>query len=421
MNLWESGRVALRALAANKLRALLTMLGLIIGVGAVIAMVAVGRGAQISILQQIQSLGTNILFVRPGSTQSGGVRSAQGSAATLTLQDAMAILHEVRGVQAVAPELGSSGQLVAGNQNWNTRIVATNPSYPEVRNMRPALGQFFTTEQYEQRRAVMVLGATVARNLFPSGNPLGQPVRLSVSGGTGVIFAVIGVMESKGGTGFGSPDDQVFVPLTTYTARVAAARNVQGAQTVSTINVSVADEAQMARAAAEIGALLRQRHRIVQDDFTVQSQEDFLRTVNQISGSMTLLLGAIASISLVVGGIGIMNIMLVSVTERTREIGIRKALGARRRDILVQFLIEALMVSTCGGLLGIGVGLGVARFAGAMAMLPGPPGSRGAQAVVTPDVVLLAFGVSVAVGLFFGTYPALRAARLHPIQALRYE
>ncbi|HLI29167.1 MAG TPA: ABC transporter permease [Chloroflexota bacterium] len=421
MNLWESVRIAVRALAANKLRALLTMLGLIIGVGAVIAMVAVGRGAQISILQQIQSLGTNILFVRPGSTQSGGVRGAQGSAATLTLQDAAAILQAVRSVQAVAPELGSSGQLVAGNQNWNTRIVATNPSYPAVRNWRPAAGQFFTAEQYEQRRAVMVLGATVARNLFPGGSPLGQAVRLSVSGSTGVIFTVIGVMESKGGTGFGSPDDQVFVPLTTYIARVAANRNVQGAQTVSTINVSVADEAEMARAVAEIGALLRQRHRVVQDDFSIQSQEDFLRTVSQVSGSMTLLLGAIAGISLVVGGIGIMNIMLVSVTERTREIGIRKAVGARRRDILVQFLIEALVVSSCGGLLGIGAGLVAARFVGAVAVLPGPPGTRDAQAVVTPDAVLLAFGVSVAVGLFFGTYPALRAAQLRPIQALRYE
>ncbi|HZR97577.1 MAG TPA: ABC transporter permease [Chloroflexota bacterium] len=415
MSILESTRTALRALSANRLRALLTMLGIIIGVGAVITLMAVGRGAQATITQQIQSLGTNLLFVRPGSSQQSGIRQSQGSAPSLTLNDATALL-QVPAVAAVAPEISGSGQLVAGSQNWSTRILGTNASYSQVRNAKVARGDFITPEHEETRANVVVLGSTVATNLFPAADPLGQTVRISVSGRPGVNFRVVGVMEAKGGTGFGNTDDQVFVPATAYATRLSASRTVHGDITVSTINVEVRSVAEMAAAQQQVGAILRQRHRVAVDDFTIQNQEDFLQTVSQVTGSMTVFLGAIAGISLLVGGIGIMNIMLVSVTERTREIGIRKAVGAKRKDILLQFMVEATVVSLLGGLVGIAIGLGLTRVVGRL-NLPGPF----SNALVTADAVLLSFTVSAAVGLFFGIYPAVRAARLRPIEALRYE
>jgi putative ABC transport system permease protein len=247
-------------------------------------------------------------------------------------------------------------------------------------------------------------------------DPIGETVRLSLFGRAGVNFPVIGVMETKGGTGLGNQDDQVFVPLSTYQARLAPARSIRGSYTVSTINVQVADAALMPEAVQDIAALLRQLHRVPQDDFTIQSQEDFLQTAAQVTGIMTVLLGAIAGISLVVGGIGIMNIMLVSVTERTREIGIRKAVGAKRRDILLQFLVEATVVSVLGGLIGMGLGIGLARLVAGVEL-----NSQKLTTLVTADAVILSFTVSAAVGLFFGIYPAMRAARLRPIEALRYE
>ena len=416
MNLLESVRVALRALGANKLRALLTMLGIIIGVAAVISLMSVGRGVQAGVTDRIQGLGTNLLFVRPGAAREAGVRQTQGTVQTLTLEDADAIAERVPSVVAVAPEIGGIGQLVASGQNWSSRITGTTEDYADVRNFRVANGDFIGRQQMESRARVVVLGSSVAENLFGGLDPVGETVRISLSGRAGVDFRVIGVMETKGGTGFGNQDDQVFVPLSTYHTRLTRARTVRGSYTVSTINVQVADASLMSSTVQEVAELLRQQHRVTQDDFTIQSQEDFLQTAAQVTGLMTVLLGAIAGISLVVGGIGIMNIMLVSVTERTREIGIRKAVGARRRDILLQFLVEATVVSVLGGLIGMGLGTGLSRLFSQFEV-----NGQQLATLVTPDAVILSFTVSAAVGLFFGIYPAMRAAQLHPIEALRYE
>jgi putative ABC transport system permease protein len=412
----ESVRIAIRALGANKLRALLTMLGIIIGVAAVISLMSVGRGAQAAVTDRIQGLGTNLLFIRPGSTQQGGIRQGQGSVQTLSLDDAQAIAAEVPTVAAVASELGGPAQLVASGQNWSTRVTGTTENYPDVRNFHPAAGDFFSRQQVDSRSLVVVLGSVVAQNLFGDADAVGESVRISLFGRPGSNFRVLGVMETKGGTGLGNQDDQIFVPLTTFQTHLAPTRTVRGSYTVNTIDVEVDDTADMPAAVQDIGALLRQRHRVNQDDFTIQSQEDFLATATQVTGIMTVLLGAIAGISLVVGGIGIMNIMLVSVTERTREIGIRKAVGARRRDILLQFLVEATVVSVLGGLIGMGIGVGLARLLSGVNF-------NGSQitTLVTPDAVILSCTVSAAVGLFFGIYPAMRAARLSPIEALRYE
>jgi putative ABC transport system permease protein len=261
-----------------------------------------------------------------------------------------------------------------------------------------------------------VLGATVADTLFPGTDPVGQTVKLNLGGRTGPTFRVVGVMERKGGTGFGNQDDQVIVPLTTMQTRLAQQRTARGARNVGSINVQMIEGVDSATAIEQVGAVLREEHRTAQDDFTIQSQEDLLAVANQITGVLTVLLGSIAGISLVVGGIGIMNIMLVSVTERTREIGIRKAVGAKRRDILTQFLTEAIVVSVLGGALGVAIGAGLAQIVSGIDM-----GGQRLQTLVAPDAVLLAFGVSAAIGLFFGIYPAARAARLNPIEALRYE
>jgi putative ABC transport system permease protein len=416
LNVLESVRIAVRALGANKLRALLTMLGIIIGVAAVISLMSVGRGAQASITERIQGLGTNLLFIRPGSAQQSGVRGGQGTAQSLSLDDAQTIGEQVPEVVGVAPEIGGFAQLVANGQNWSTRVTGTTEDYPTVRNFNPANGDFFTRQNVDGRSRVVVLGSTVATNLFGDLDPIGESVRISLFGRPGSTFRVIGVMETKGGTGFGNQDDQVFVPLSTYHTRLAPARTVRGSYQVSTINVQVADAAVMQDAVQNIGQLLRQRHRVNQDDFTIQSQEDFLNTAAQVTGIMTVLLGAIAGISLVVGGIGIMNIMLVSVTERTREIGIRKAVGAKRRDILLQFLVEATVVSLLGGLIGMSLGMGLSRLLSGLDL-----NGQKLTTLVTADAVILSFTVSAAVGLFFGIYPAMRAARLHPIEALRYE
>jgi putative ABC transport system permease protein len=368
------------------------------------------------VTERIQGLGTNLLFIRPGSTQQSGVRGGQGTAQSLSLDDAQAIAEQVPEVTGVAPEIGGFAQLVAGGQNWSTRVTGTTEDYPLVRNFNPASGDFFSRQNVDGRSRVVVLGSTVATNLFGDLDPVGESVRISLSGRPGSTFRVVGVMETKGGTGFGNQDDQVFVPVSTYHTRLAPARTVRGSYQVSTINVQVADANEMQAAVQDIGAVLRQRHRVNQDDFTIQSQEDFLQTAAQVTGIMTVLLGAIAGISLVVGGIGIMNIMLVSVTERTREIGIRKAVGAKRRDILLQFLVEATVVSLLGGLIGMSLGVGLARLLSGIDL-----NGQKLTTLVTPDAVILSFTVSAAVGLFFGIYPAMRAARLHPIEALRYE
>ena len=414
----ESLHIALRGLSANKLRSALTMLGIIIGVGAVIALMSVGKGAEATVLGQIKSMGTNLLFVSPGTTQQGGVVAAAGSATTLTYEDGKAIAAGVSGVAMVAPEAYTMAQVVYGPVNTRTRITGTTPEYEQVRNFHVAAGEFFTVQQVDSMSLVAVLGSYTAQQLFGQTNPVGQSVRITgmLPGSTGFTFRVIGVMETKGSQATGNRDDVVFVPITTLQQRLAVQRTATGSHSVSTVNVQVIDEKSMDQAVQQIGDLLRQRHRVVQDDILIRSQEDMLETASEVTGVMTLLLGAIAGISLVVGGIGIMNIMLVSVTERTREIGIRKAVGARRKDILLQFLLESAVLSIVGGAAGIAIGVGIARGISGLSL-----SGQTLSAVVTPDAILLACGVSAAIGLFFGIYPATRAARLHPIEALRYE
>ncbi len=417
MNLSESIRVALGSLAANKLRSALTMLGMIIGVGAVIALMSIGRGAQATITNQIKSMGTNLLFVTPGAIRAeGGVRTAQGQAPTLTYEDAEA-MATIPEVAAAAPEQTLGGQIIVGANNMFARIVGVTPEYEPVRNFRVAEGEFITKQYVDAKSLVVVLGSNVAQTLFPDESPIDQTVNIAM-GNRRLRFRVIGVLESKGAQAMGNQDDQVLVPITTLQQRLTMQRTVRGGYNVSMINVQVVSEdpAVMKAAVENIGNLLRERHRVFEDDFTIRSQEDMLATANQIMGVMTMLLGSIAGISLVVGGIGIMNIMLVSVTERTREIGIRKAVGAKRRDILVQFLVESIAVSVVGGGIGMMLGAGLGALISSIDL-----GGQKLQTVISADAVILAFGVSAAIGIFFGIYPATRAARLNPIDALRYE
>jgi len=415
MNLLEGIRLAWHSLGANKLRSVLTALGIIIGVAAVITLVSLGRGVQTSITSQIESIGTNLLYVRPGAQQQGGVRAEAGSAVTLTTEDARALADpaNVPDAVAVAPVVNSFGQVAYLAQNTRTQIYGVTPEYAEVRNYQVEAGEFIQNSQVTGRLAVAVLGNTTAANLF--GDPdsaVGQSIRID-----GQAFRVIGVLAPKGTTGFLSQDDLVMVPITTAQSRLFRGGNFRGADSISLINVQVASPAQLDQATQQIADTLRQRHRILyEDDFTITSQQDILNTATQITGVLTLFLGGIAAISLLVGGIGIMNIMLVTVTERTREIGIRKAVGARRRDILAQFLTEAVMLSVLGGALGISVAWSISRLLNNIQF-----SSVAIQPEVGLDAVLMATLFSMAVGIFFGIYPASRAAGLNPIEALRYE
>ncbi len=411
MNFTEILRVALRSLSANKMRSGLTMLGIIIGVMAVIAMLSIGRGTQASITDQINSMGTNLLYVRPGSTSSGGVRAAEGSAATLTKEDAAA-LENLANIVAVAPQVESMGQFAYLGNNTNGRVLGVTPEYLDTMNIKLAGGDFLTAQNVTANSAVVVLGSSIATTLFDTADPVGQSIRIS-----GQTFRVIGVMESKGGTGFMNSDTQVYVPLTTAMTRLSRAGQYRGGNSVSVINVKITDSSVQDSVIQSISEVLRDRHRVqFQDDFNIQSQQDILNTASQVAGTLTIFLGGIAAISLIVGGIGIMNIMLVSVTERTREIGLRKAVGARHRDILVQFLMEAMILSLAGGLIGILFGWVIAGLISGVSV-----GSTSLRTVVDIDSVLLAIIFSACVGLFFGSYPANRAASLHPIDALRYE
>ncbi len=414
MNLRESLLSALRSLRSNKVRSGLTMLGIVIGVAAVIAMLSIGRGAQAAITSQIQGMGTNLLFVSPGAAQQGGVRQATGTMQTLTYEDALAIADKAAcpSVAAVAPEVDTAGQIVYQGVNVNARISGVTPEYAEVRNYQVADGEFINAGQVSGKSLVAVLGSNIAQTLFGDLNPVGESIRVN-----NIPLRVIGVLESKGGGGFGSQDDVVLVPLTTAQARLGR-RLVRGGSAVSQISVQAVDAQSIDEAIDEISTLLRERHHIViDDDFQIMNMADILSAANQITGILSVFLGGIAAISLLVGGIGIMNIMLVSVTERTREIGIRKAVGAKRQDILAQFLTEATVLSVLGGLLGILLGWGISRLIAGINM----GGNAAISPVVGPDSVLLATGFSLAVGLFFGIYPAARAARLNPIDALRYE
>ncbi|MBI5652162.1 MAG: ABC transporter permease [Chloroflexi bacterium] len=411
MTFFESLRIALRSLSANKLRASLTMLGIIIGVMAVIAMLSIGRGAQVAITSQITSIGTNLLYIRPGSTREAGVQTAQGSAATLTLEDAEALIG-LPNIVGVAPQVESFGQLAYLGNNTNGRVLGITPEYLDAMNTTLATGEFISDANVTTRAAVIVLGAGVATTLFDTADPIGQMVRVNNQN-----FRVIGVMEAKGGTGFMNVDSQVYVPLTTALSRLNRGGQFRGGNSVSVINVKITDASLQDAVVQDISNVLRERHRVqFQDDFSIQSQQDILNTANQVTGTLTIFLGGVAAISLIVGGIGIMNIMLVSVTERTREIGIRKAIGARKSDIMVQFLTEAVILSFSGGILGILFGALIARLISGFQM-----GTTTLNTVVDLDAVLLAVIFSAGVGLFFGSYPANRAASLHPIDALRYE
>ncbi len=419
MNAVVSIQIALRALGANKLRSALTMLGVIIGVGAVISLMSIGAGLQEQITSQIRSLGPNLLFIRPGAQQTGGVRAAAGTRPTLTLDDSEALVNAgFPYLVDVAAQQDSGGQLIAGDRNWQSRVSGVTPSFQFVRNSPVELGEFINDQHVQNRSRVMVIGSDVAQQLFGDNDPIGETIRANRQS-----FRVIGVLESKGASGFSNQDDAVYMPLTTMQTRFNRFRGRGGATNVSSIAVQLTDEEAADQAVQEIADLLRERHNVAQDDFTILSQKDLLETVGQVTTGITLFLGAVAGISLLVGGIGIMNIMLVSVTERTREIGIRKALGAKRRDILMQFLIEATVVSLFGGGIGVALGVGGSRLINAVLSSLGSDDAGGQflQTVVPADAIILAFVVSAAIGLFFGLYPALRAARLNPIEALRYE
>lgn len=413
----ESVTIALRALWANKLRTSLTMLGILIGVGAVIALLAIGQGAQAAVEQRFSFLGTNVIYVRPGSQAAlGGVQQGAGSAPTLIYDDAVALAEPgaAPAVAAVAPVRMTFGQLVLQGVNTNTRITGTTPGWTDVRSFRVVRGEFFDDEAVESVSPVMVIGDGVARSLFPDADPIGETIRVN-AGGQSVNVRVIGVLEKKGGTGFQNQDDQIVVPISLVLRKLQSARNATGAQQLSEIDVKALDEKSIDAAVQQATELMTRRHNGAQD-FQITSLQDQIDAQKEASQTLTVLLGAIAGISLVVGGIGIMNIMIVSVTERTREIGIRKAVGARRQDIMLQFLMEALVVSLLGGLAGVLGGIGMSDFVAGKKL-----NGQVIQTVVEPASIVLAFGISAAIGLFFGIYPASRAAALNPIEALRYE
>lgn len=400
-------------LVTHKLRSFLTILGVVIGVAAVIILMSVGQGTTANILSQLEGLGSNLLFISPGQTvASGGIRTQFGSATTLTLEDASAIAQEVPNLAAVAPSNASFLQLVYQGQNTRAQVLGVTPEYQAAYNLQLANGNFISQEDYDGYQRVVVLGSNVAATLFGENDPWGETIRIGNN-----VATVVGVLQSKGQS-FGSTDNAIVIPLSTLQQMVARQLTSTGQHVVNSIVVSVADKKDIANAIADITSLLQSRHSIdtsdpnVSNDFSVTSQEDLVATITQTTNSITLLLGAIAAISLLVGGIGVMNIMLVSVLERTREIGIRKALGARERDIWVQFLIEAASLTFTGGIIGVVIG-----SAGSYII-----GRTGAMTtLVTPSVVILAVSVSVGIGLFFGFYPAWNASRLNPIEALRSE
>jgi putative ABC transport system permease protein len=396
---------ALGALRSNKFRSLLTTLGIIIGVAAVIAIVALGEGASASVSDRLAGLGVNVLTIAPGSATSGGARTGAGGVTTLKAEDADAIGNKISGLTGVSPVVGGSAQVIAGNQNWQTRVQSVRPVYATIEDWTIDQGSFFTAQDDTNANNVAVLGQTVYTNLFPNGqSPIRQLIRIR-----NVPFTVIGVLASKGSGFGGDQDDTILIPFRTGQVRLF------GSQNVGQIVLQVSDQSLVDSVTGQIEPILRGRHELRPtqgDDFTIRSNDDVISRVQGVSQTMTLLLGSVAAVSLVVGGIGIMNIMLVSVTERTREIGIRLAVGAQPRDILAQFLVEAIVLSVLGGAIGILLGMGIALLM---------PLVAGWTTAIPWNAIGLAFGVSAMIGVFFGLYPAQKASRLDPIVALRYE
>jgi putative ABC transport system permease protein len=409
MLIWTIIKVAYRSIAANKMRSFLTMLGVIIGVAAVIAMLALGAGTKEKVTESVKGMGSNLLVVRPEWRRGGGVTGG-GARRDLTLEDAEQVLAQVQEVEMVSPEVQSRFQAKFMNKNTQTSVLGEPPTYFPVRNFEIAHGRAFTESEVDQAAKVAVLGSKVAEDLFGEMDPVGEQVKIK-----GINFRVIGVTKTKGDQGWYNPDDQIVVPLNTAMNQLAGQTNIDS------IYLTVRDGVDMADATEKVSAVLRKQHRLqvgAPDDFSVRNLQEIADSLEEVSRVFTLLLSGVASISLLVGGIGIMNIMLVTVTERTREIGIRKALGARNRDLMTQFLLEAIVVSLTGGILGITFGIGtILLFNYVMSTYYG--GQFSAQIQLWP--VLLAFGFSFAVGVFFGWYPARKAARLDPIDALRYE
>lgn len=405
MNYTNTVKIALNALKRNKFRAFLTMLGIIIGVASVIVMLAIGQGSKKSIQDQMASMGTNLIFAMPGSEQRGGVRMGNSDAQSMTLEDVAAIEKNCPDISAVTPEVRASGQAVYGNQNWPTSMYGVNNKYLGIRKYTIASGRDFTEHEIQTYAKVCLIGQTVIENLFGKTDPIGQTVRFG-----NIPFLVIGVLDAKGENGMGQDqDDLLIAPYTTVQKRILAITYIQG------IFASAASEKQNDKAIDEITETLRQTHKIKQgedDDFRVRSQAELVQTFTSISDIMTALLGAIAGISLLVGGIGIMNIMYVSVTERTREIGLRLSVGGKGNDILMQFLIESILLSVFGGAIGITVGVLATQVTASIMNWP---------VVIMPLSVVMAFLVCSAIGIFFGWYPARKASNLNPIDALRYE
>jgi putative ABC transport system permease protein len=410
MSSYQLLRVALRALAVNKLRSALTMLGIVIGVGAVIVMIAVGAGAQKRVEEQIRALGSNLLLVMSGATTAGGVRMGFGSNFTLSEDDALAINREIPDALA-APALRGSAQVIWGNANWSTQIYGVTPEYLDARQWPLASGRVFEPAEMSAAGKVCLIGATVARQLFGTADPLDQVIRVKR-----VPFTVIGVLDTKGQSLLGTDqDDLVLMPISTARTRVLGAANAARQRSVGTIWVKAAEGIDTKVVEDQVRSLLRQRHRVqagADDDFSLRNLQEVMSAQEASSRVLALLLAAVASVSLLVGGIGIMNIMLVSVTERTREIGLRMAVGARTRDILGQFLVEAVTLSLIGGLVGVALGMGASFAIGNF---------LGWRVLLSPEAVGLAVGFAFVIGVFFGFYPARKAARLNPVEALRFE
>jgi putative ABC transport system permease protein len=407
MDLWSLIIESIGTLTLNKMRTGLAILGIVIGIGSVIALISLGQATQKSVEQQIQQLGSNLLTVSPGAQSSGAVRSAAGSNTTLTLDDANAIKtsNKITTIKSVSPEVSQREQVVAGKNNTNTQIYGVTPAYAQVRKIEAASGNFITQQDVDSMSKVAVIGPQVAADLFGEGSdPIGQKIRIN-----GQILTIVGLTVSKGGSGFFNQDDVIYVPLTT------AQKQLFGMNYLSTISLEANSPEVMTDAQNQVGYLLLERHKLddpAEADFSIFSQNDILNTATQATGTFTALLGGIAAISLLVGGIGIMNIMLVTVTERIREIGLRKALGARKKTIIMQFLIESIMLTVVGGIIGMILGIITSYVISSAMTLPFS---------VSPSSVLLALGVSGTIGIVFGWYPARKAANLQPIEALRYE